>query len=216
MSIFAAFRSFAFFRNHIFIAKGRGIRGIRENIYTFRSLSRFRFFSQSYILSRKDAEYAEYAKNIYHFSQPFALSLFFAILYFIAKGHGKREIRGKHMSIFEAFRSFSFFAIIYFIAKERGIRGIREKHISLFAAFRSFAFFRNPLFYRERTRNTRNTRKPYVTFRSLSRFRFFFRNHIFIAKGRGIRGIRENIYTFRIIFDFSRFFAIGSTLADYY
>ena len=127
------------------------MRNTRKSYVHFRNLSLFRIFSQFFILSRKDTENAEYAEIICPFSQFFALSHFFAILYFIAKGHGKCEIR--------------------------------EKHISLFAAFRSFAFFRN---------------------------------HIFIAKERGKCEIRGNIYTFRIIFDFSRFFAIGTTLADYY
>ena len=121
------------------------------------------------------------------------------------------------------FRSLSLFricfAILYFIAKGRGIRGIREKHMSIFAFCSLFCNFSRNYYYRERTRKMRKTRKTYITFRSLSRFRIYFRNHIFIAKGhgkRGIREIRENIYTFRIIFDFSRFFAIGTTLADYY
>ena len=178
------------------------MRNTRKLYITFRNLSRFRFISQFYILSRKDAEYAENAETICPFSQAFALSLFFAILYFIAKG------RGKHMSIFAIFRSFAFFrnplfyrertrktrntrksyvhfrnlslffAILYFIAKGRGIRGIREKHISLFAAFRSFAFFRNPIFYRERTRKMRNTRK-HIYFSNHFRLFALFRNRIY-------------------------------------
>ena len=124
ISIFAAFRAFVFFAiiylsrknaenaeyaNTIyhfsksfalslyfailyFIAKGRGKREIRGNHMSIFAI--FRFFSQSFILSRKDAEYAEYAKNIWHFSQPFALSHYFAIIYFIAKGRGKRGKRG--------------------------------------------------------------------------------------------------------------------------
>ena len=154
------------------------MRNTRKLYITFRNLSRFRFISQFYILSRKDAEYAENAETICPFSQAFALSLFFAILYFIAKGRGKREIREKHISLFAVFRAFAFFRNHIFIAKGRGIRGIREKHISLFAAFRSFAFFRNSLFYRERTRKTRNTRK-HIYFSNHFRLFEIFRNRIY-------------------------------------
>ena len=185
------------------------MRNTRKTYVHFRNLSRFRIFSQFYILSRKDAE------NICPFSQSFALSLFSAILYFIAKERGKREIRGNHMSIFAIFRSFAFFrnplfyrertrkmrntrktyvhfrnlsrfricfAILYFIAKERGKCGIRGNYISLFEIFRSFAFVRNSIFYRERTRKTRNTRKPYVTFRSHSLFRIISQSFILSRK----------------------------------
>ena len=94
MSIFAIFRSFAFFRNPLFYReRTRNTRNTRKPYVTFRNLSRFRFFSQSFILPRKDAEYAEYAETIYHFSKSFALSLFFAIIYFIAKGRGKPFFR---------------------------------------------------------------------------------------------------------------------------
>ena len=84
-----------FFRNSIFYReRTRNTRNTRKTYITFRSLSLFRIFSQSFILSRKNAEYAEYAKYICPFSQSFALSHFFAILYFIAKGCGIRGIRG--------------------------------------------------------------------------------------------------------------------------
>ena len=141
MSIFAAFRAFAFFRNHIFYReRTRKMRNTRKTYVHFRNLSRFRIFSQFYILSRKDAE------NICPFSQSFALSLFSAILYFIAKERGKCGIRGKHMSIFATFRAFAFFRNHIFIAKGRGKRGIRgnlgiyfgatiEHYLSICASF---------------------------------------------------------------------------------
>ena len=128
MSIFAIFRSFAFFRNPLFYReRTRNTRNTRKPYVTFRNLSRFRFFSQSFILPRKDAEYAEYAETIYHFSKSFALSLFFAIIYFIAKGRGKRGIRGNHISLFEVFRAFAFFRNhIFYRERTRKTRNTRK------------------------------------------------------------------------------------------
>ena len=125
MSIFAIFRSFALFRNSLFYRERmRNTRNTRKTYITFRSLSRFRFFSQSFILSRKNAEYAKYAENIYPFSQSFALSHFFAILYFIAEECGKR---GKHISLFEAFRSFAFFRNpLFYRGRMRKTRNTRK------------------------------------------------------------------------------------------
>ena len=103
------------------------MRNTRKLYITFRNLSRFRFISQFYILSRKDAEYAENAETICPFSQAFALSLFFAILYFIAKGRGKREIREKHISLFAAFRAFAFFRNpLFYRDRTRNTRNTRK------------------------------------------------------------------------------------------
>ena len=140
MSIFAIFRSFAFFRNPLFYReRTRKTRNTRKSYVHFRNLSLFRIFSQSFILSRKNAEYAEYAETICHFSQPFALSLFFAILYFTAKGCGIRGIRGNHISLFEVFRAFAFFRNhIFYRERTRKTRNTRKPYIT----FRSLSRFR--------------------------------------------------------------------------
>ena len=182
-------------------------------------------------------ENAEYAETVHPFSKPFALSLFFAILYFIAKGRGKREIRGNHISIFAAFRAFVFFAIIYLSRKNAENAENAEtiyhfskpfalshffailylsrknaenaKYAEIICPFsQSFAFFRNPLFYRERTRNTRNTRKTYDTFRSLSRFRIFSQSYILSRKNAEYAEYAKNIYHFSQPFALSHYFAI--------
>ena len=116
------------------------MRNTRKTYVHFRNLSRFRIFSQFYILSRKDAE------NICPFSQSFALSLFSAIIYFIAKERGKREIRGNHMSIFAIFRAFAFFRNhIFYRERTRKMRNTRkpryifgatiEHHLSICASY---------------------------------------------------------------------------------
>ena len=152
MSIFAAFRAFAFF----------------AIIY----------------LSRKDAENAKYAKNICPFSHSVRFSAIFRGTIIIAKGRGKREIRENYISLFEIFRAFAFVSQFYILSRKDAENARYAKNIYHFS-------------------------QPFA-------LSHFFAILYFIAKGRGKRGIRGNIYTFRIIFDFSRFFAIGSTLADYY
>ena len=186
----------------------RNTRNTRKTYVHFRSLSCFRFFSQSYILSRKDAENAEYAKNICPFSQPFALSLFFAIIYLSRKDAENAKYAKNIYHFSQPFALSHFFAILYFIAKGRGKCEIRGNHMSIFEAFRSFAFFRNPLFYRERTRKTRNTRKPYITFRSLSRFRIISQSYILSRKDAENAKYAEIICHFSQPFALSLFFAI--------
>ena len=183
MSIFAIFRSFAFFRNPLFYReRTRNTRNTRKSYVHFRSLSRFRIF-RNHI--------------------------------FIAKGRGKREIREKHMSIFAFCSLFcNFSRNYYYRERTRNTRNTRKTYIT----FRSLSLFRFfSQFYILSRKDAENAKyaKTYILFAAFRSFAFF-RNHIFIAKERGKCEIRGNIYTFRIIFDFSRFFAIGTTLADYY
>ena len=133
-----------FFAILYFIAKERGKCEIRgKHMSIFATFHAFAFVSQFYILSRKNAENAEYAETIYHFSKSFALSHLFAILYFIAKERGKREIRGNHMSLFAAIRSFALFRNPLFCRERtRNTRkpryifwAIIEHHLSICASF---------------------------------------------------------------------------------
>ena len=112
----------------------------------FAAFRAFAFVSQFYILLRKDTENAKYAKNIYHFSQSFALS-HFSQSPFLSRKNAENAKYAKNIYPFsQPFALSHFFAIIYFIAKGRGKRGIRgnlgiyfgatiEHHLSICASF---------------------------------------------------------------------------------
>jgi len=191
------------------------MRKTRKPYITFRSLSLFRIISQFYILSRKNAENAKYAETICPFSQSFVLSHFFAIIYFIAKGRGIHEIRGKHMSIFAVLSCFRFFSQSYILSRKDAEYAKYAENICPFSqSFRAFAFFRNHIFYRERTRNTR---KPYITFRNLSCFRIFSQSYIYRERTRNTRNTRKPYITFRslsLFRIFSQFYILSRKDAE--
>ena len=161
-------------------------------------------------------ENAEYAETVHPFSNSFALSLFFAILYFIAKGRGKREIREKHISLFAAFRSFAFFRNpLFYRERMRNTRNSRKPYVH-FRSLSRFRFFSQSYIYRERTRKTRNTRKPYVHFRSPFVLSLFFAILYFIAKERGKRENHMSIFAVLSRFRFfSQSFILSRKDAEY-